>query len=160
MQLQKYLTSNSSKISGRGTNDREINLGDIYVSENPLRNQPDFASVAIGHLKLIVSDIYSSADFFVKLGLRYIKQIENTVVLELRGGTHLILVETKQYLIAAGSNAPFDLMVDDIITTRNDFILLGLSPSEITQKQDHQSFVINSPDGYLITFVSSHIEEV
>jgi|GEM_PF-4130949 catechol-2,3-dioxygenase len=40
-------------------------------------------SVAIGHVKLIVSDVSQATDFFLKLGLRYIHQSDNNAVLEL-----------------------------------------------------------------------------
>ena len=111
--------------------------------------------VAIGHVRLTVSDVSHATDYFVKLGLRYITQSQTLAVLELRGGTHLVLRATDQ-LIAPGTNAPFDLMVDDIATTRRAYEELGLTPSEIKTGRIHSSFTLTGPDGYLIDVTSSH----
>ena len=47
--------------------------------------------VAIGHVTLRVTDIAQSTEYLVSLGLRFIHQGETMAVLELRGGTHLVL---------------------------------------------------------------------
>lgn len=113
-------------------------------------------TVAIGHVQLLVSDVSTSTDFFIKLGLRYIQQSEDIAMLELRGGTHLILKQTKKYIMTAGTKAPFDLMVDNIVATRNACVSNGLYPSPIENDQVHRWFIISGPDGYLITIISSH----
>lgn len=111
--------------------------------------------VAIGHVRLMVSNVPQATDYFVKLGLRYITQSETLAVLELRGGTHLVLRATDQP-IAPGTNAPFDLMVDDVVATRRAYEELGLTPSQIETGRIHSSFTLTGPDGYLITVTSSH----
>lgn len=123
------------------------------ITLNSLDTRP---TVAIGHVQLLVSDVSTATDFFIKLGLRYIHQSEDIAMLELRGGTHLILKQTKRYIMTAGTKAPFDLMVDNIVATRNACVSNGIYPSPIENDQVHQWFVISGPDGYLITIISSH----
>ncbi|BAZ37090.1 glyoxalase/bleomycin resistance protein/dioxygenase [Calothrix sp. NIES-4101] len=130
----------------------------MQLQENILLRQIEARpSAAIGHIKLLVSNVSYATDFFIKLGLRYIHQSEDVAVLELRGGTHLVLIETTKYIIAAGATAHFDLMVDDIVFTRKCYIQLGLFPSEIQTDKLHSYFIISGPDGYSIKIISSHI---
>lgn len=77
-------------------------------------------------------------------------------VLELRGGTHLILMLKDKI---AGGSAPFDLMVDNIRATHERFISLGLSPSPIEARPaiDHEAFTVKEPAGHVITIFSSHV---
>ena len=111
--------------------------------------------LAIGHVRLYVSNVAEARDFFVQIGLRPIAQSEQLAVLELRGGTHLVL-RTSSETIASGINAPFDLMVDDVFATRDTFKKWGLSVSEIETGRIHSSFTLTGPDGYLLTLTSSH----
>ncbi|GAC1492387.1 MAG: hypothetical protein NVS2B14_05070 [Chamaesiphon sp.] len=85
--------------------------------------------VAIGHVRLTVTDVPQAVEFFLKLGLRHIHQSENIAVLELRGGTHLVLRATSQPILS-GTNAPFDLMVDDVEATLQTCVEMGMKPSE------------------------------
>src|SRR5215204_102191 len=49
-------------------------------------------SVWIGHTVLTVGDVDRSADYWQRLGMREIERNEDVAVLELRGGTHLLLL--------------------------------------------------------------------
>ncbi len=111
--------------------------------------------VAIGHVRLNVSNVPEASEFFVKIGLRHITQSEQVAVLELRGGTHLVL-RTISEAVAPGTNAPFDLMVDDVFATRDTFKGLGLTVSEIETGRIHSSFTLTGPDDYLLSVTSSH----
>ena len=110
--------------------------------------------VAIGHVRLLVTDVPQATEFFLQLGLRQIHHSETLAVLELRGGTHLVL--RPQAAIAPGAQAPFDLMVDDVVAARQTYAKLGLTTSEIETGRTHSSFTLTGPDGYLITVTSSH----
>lgn len=122
------------------------------IAKHQQDNRPP---VAIGHVRLVVTDVSKATEFFLKLGLRHITQSDEFAVLELRGGTHLVIRKTSEP-ISSGTNAPFDLMVDDILTARQTFTDWGLTASEITIGRVHKSFVLTGPDGYLITITSSH----
>ncbi len=112
--------------------------------------------VWIGHMFLATTDVEKTATFRRELGMRDIFQSESNVVLELRGGTHLLLEPTDDP-IALGTKAPFDLMVDDIDASHEKFEELGLSPSTIEEGRIHRSFTILDPSGYEITVNSSHV---
>jgi catechol 2,3-dioxygenase-like lactoylglutathione lyase family enzyme len=49
-------------------------------------------SVWIGHTVLTVGDVDRSADYWQGLGMREVERNQHVAVLELRGGTHLVLV--------------------------------------------------------------------
>ena len=115
--------------------------------------------VWFGHMFLAAADVEKTATFMRKLGMRDIFQSESIVVLELRGGTHLLLEPTNDP-IAPGSKAPFDLMVDDIDASHENFEELGLSPSAIEEDRFHRSFTISDPSGYEITVNSSHVSNL
>ncbi len=124
----------------------------------PNRNSNDRPPVAIGHVSLLVSDVGTSTKYFVELGLRSIHESKKFTVLELRGGTHLILSPAKEK-IAPGAKAPFDLMVDDVKVARRKYEEHGMAPSAIANGRIHSSFTMIDPSGYEITITSSHAGE-
>ena len=71
-------------------------------------------------MSLEVEDVGAAYAFFVRHGMRDIFGGEDFGVLELRGGTHLVLSRAKA-TIEPGREAPFDLMVDDIDEARAEF---------------------------------------
>ncbi|HKA52582.1 MAG TPA: VOC family protein [Candidatus Binatia bacterium] len=111
--------------------------------------------VAIGHVSLRIRDIPQATQYFVTLGLRLIHQAQSLAVLEVRGGTHLVLRPTTEP-IAPGTKAPFDLMVDDLSGARREYEAAGLKPSEIETGMVHRWFTLVGPDGYELTVTSSH----
>ena len=110
--------------------------------------------VWIGHALLAVPDLAASRAFFEQLGLRLIEAHERVVILELRGGTHLILVPADK---TTKARASFDLMVDDVDATHAALTQAGLEPSPIEDGDIHRSFTIVEPGGHSITINSSHV---
>jgi Glyoxalase-like domain len=122
------------------------------VSENDLR-----PPVWIGHVVLETDRLEETAEFMRTIGMRSIVQRPEVAVLELRGGTHLVLVAKPEVV---PSDAPFDLMVDDLQATRQHFIGLGLAPKPIERASpDHERFLLREPAGHVITFFSSHVSD-
>ena len=111
--------------------------------------------VWVGHAVLNVGDVNRSADFWQQLGMREVARDAHVAVLELRGGTHLVLVPGAAP--EEDTDAPFDLMVDDLEATHASWTALGLDPSEITRGRIHAAFTVRDPDGYLVTVNSSHV---
>jgi hypothetical protein len=111
--------------------------------------------VAIGHVFLEVSDVAGAARFFVGRGMRPLDEGADYAVLELRGGTHLLLTRARRR-IRPHTEAPFDLMVDDIDAAREDCRRVGLMPSRLRRSPFHRSFTLAGPDGYVFTITSSH----
>ena len=88
--------------------------------------------VAVGHVRLPVTDVAVAERWLESVGLRPIFADASLAVLELRGGTHVVVRKAEQ-LPTSGSAAPFDLMVDDIEAARSDYAAKGLGPSEISR---------------------------
>jgi catechol 2,3-dioxygenase-like lactoylglutathione lyase family enzyme len=110
--------------------------------------------VWIGHAVVTVNDVDSSAAFWCGLGMREVEKNEHVVVLELRGGTHLLLVPGTP---PENADAPFDLMVEDLDATHAEWRARGLQPSPIEKRQFHASFTVRDPNGYRVTVNSSHV---
>jgi catechol 2,3-dioxygenase-like lactoylglutathione lyase family enzyme len=110
--------------------------------------------VWIGHAVLTVGDLSRSAQFWRTVGMREIERNDHVAVLELRGGTHLVLVPgTPEHDV----DAPFDLMVEDLAATHAAWTDLGLDISAIERGRIHSAFVLRDPDGYRVTVNSSHV---
>src|SRR5215468_5802060 len=111
--------------------------------------------VAVGHVWLSSTDVGAAERWLVSVGLRPIFAGDDLAVLELRGGTHVVVRKAEQPP-TGGAAAPFDLMVDDIEAARRDFAEKGLGPSDISRGRIHDSFHLAGPDGYDFTVNSSH----
>ena len=111
--------------------------------------------VAVGHVRLNVTDVGAAARWLETVGLRPIVTMDELAVLELRGGTHVV-VRKAEPPPAPGTGAPFDLMVDDVDATYRDYAEKGLSPSPIRRGRIHDSFDVAGPDGWAFTVNSSH----
>ena len=110
--------------------------------------------VWIGHARLTVSDLGRSADVWRTVGMTEVERNEHIVVLELRGGTHLVLLPGTP---SASADAPFDLMVEDLEATHAEWDQSGLDVSPIQRGRIHSAFVLRDPDGTNITVNSSHV---
>ncbi len=111
--------------------------------------------VAIGHIgPHLVPDLAAGTRFYVALGCRLIAELETLSVLELRGGTHLVLREGE----AAGGKAGFDIMVDDVDATREQYAELGFAPTPIERGTIHDHFTLQDPAGSTLTITSSHAQ--
>jgi catechol 2,3-dioxygenase-like lactoylglutathione lyase family enzyme len=109
--------------------------------------------VWVGHIELTTDKLDASHRFMLALGMRDIVKGDGFAVLELRAGTHLVLLQ--QPSITPGP-ARFDLMVEDLDATHADLTAKGLAPSEIKRGDIHHSFEVQDPSGHVITFNSSH----
>src|SRR5258707_861192 len=86
--------------------------------------------VAVGHVRLAVKDVGAAARWLETVGLRPIVTRDELAVLELRGGTHVV-VRNAAEPPQPGAPAPFDLMVDDVDAAYRDYAEKGLSPAPI-----------------------------
>lgn len=120
----------------------------------PKRRDPR-PPVAVGHVSIAVRDVAGAARWFAALGLREIAAGADYAVLELRGGTHLV-VERAARRIRPGREAPFDLMYDDIDAAHRRCRRLGLKTSRVRAGAIHRSFAVAGPEGYRVTVNSSH----
>jgi len=111
--------------------------------------------VAVGHVHLPTTDVTAAAGWLEAVGLRPIFASADLAVLELRGGTHVVVRKAERPL-EAGTAAPFDLMVDDIEAARRDYGAKGLGPSDISRGRINDAFHLAGPDGHDFTVCSSH----
>ena len=77
-------------------------------------------------------------------------------VLELRGGTHLVL-HPAEVAPVPGTEVGFDLMVEDLVATHAAWTTAGLAPSAIGHGRIHDWFTVADPDGWVLTVNSSHV---
>ena len=86
--------------------------------------------------------------------MRVVGRDAHVVILELRGGTHMVIAPGE---VSAPGPAPFDLMVDDLRATHAHWESIGLAPSAIEHGNIHDAFTVTDPDGYVVTVNSSHV---
>jgi len=106
----------------------------------------------VGHVTLTVRDVASAYEFYRGLGMRPVHQDDGFGIVELRGGTHVLLQSGEP----AGGDAPFDLMVDDLPGTHRAWTSEGLEVSEIITGDVHDVFVLTDPDGHRFVVYDSH----
>jgi Glyoxalase/Bleomycin resistance protein/Dioxygenase superfamily len=114
----------------------------------------DRPPVWTGHLLLSSSDPINAARFYEKLGMRPVQLDDTFCVLELRGGTHLAIRLDRE---RAADPAPWDLMVDDLDATHDQWDSVGIPVSAISPGPPHRSFEVTDPDGHGVTVRDSHV---
>ena len=107
----------------------------------------------IGHALLTVSDLPKSADFWVAIGMREIELNDEVAIMELRGGTHLLLLPGTP----TPADAPFDLMVEDVAAARARWSEQGFTVSDLEHMHSHDSFWLSDPDGTRVLVNSTHV---
>ena len=132
------------------------------------------SELAVAHLVFKVADLESSCQFYSNLGLPPFAIDEKVAIIELRGGTHLLLLEVDQ-LAAEGVaqsltgqfhkrfSEQFDLMIkgkglNELKKYRLELISRGIAAGEIPDETffGHHLFCIRDPDGNGITIYTSH----
>lgn len=113
--------------------------------------------IAVGHVMLHVSSVEDSARFYALLGCRPVYAKPEMAILELRGGTHLMLFSGEP----GGREHPgFDLIVDDLPGYAARLRTAGVLCGEIErhERSGHDLFTLCDPDGYVITCYSDHTD--
>src|ERR1043166_4518922 len=107
------------------------------------KNRP---AIWIGHVTRRVQDVRKSAEFFQTLGLRPVWAGAQMAILELRGGTHLLLFpDIRQHKTIP--NDEFDLMVEDIKASHKVVQSAGTKVSKLKRDRFHTYFEASDPDG-------------
>jgi catechol-2,3-dioxygenase len=132
------------------------------------------SELAVAHLVFKVADLKSSCQFYANLGIPPFAIDGESAIVELRGGTHLILLSVDQ-LAGEGVaesltgqfhkrfSEQFDLMIkgkglDELKKYRLELISRGITAGEIPDETffGHYLFCIKDPDGNGITIYTSH----
>jgi catechol 2,3-dioxygenase-like lactoylglutathione lyase family enzyme len=123
----------------------------------------DAPAVGIGHLWLTVADVARSCRFYLDLGLTPVHEDAETGILELRGGTHLLLF--RQGAGPPGPAGPqrVDLMIAgralaDLEAFRDGLAARGIAPGPIPNQDfyGHRLFEVADPDGNTVVVATSH----
>ncbi len=135
-------------------------------------------AAALAHFILKVNDIGISYQFYTNLGLRPSGTFSDLAIIELRGGTHILLFSkndespfplTSSQLGQRGGffSERLDLMIDgksrsDLELYRAALIEKGLSVDAIAKDKffGHYYFQLADPDGNGITVYTSHTGEL
>ena len=112
--------------------------------------------VWVGHITMNTPTLKESTAAMLQVGMRPIVENENIAVLELRGGTHIVLRQTED---AEPIDTEFDFMVEDVDATHAEYAAKGLSVSEIRRGRIHDSFTFTEPGGNRITVNSTHVSD-
>jgi catechol-2,3-dioxygenase len=132
------------------------------------------SELAVGHLVFKVANLKSSCEFYSNLGIPPFTIEERVAIIELRGGTHLLLLEVDQ-LAGEGVaesltgqfherfSEQFDLMIkgkglNELKKYRLELISRGIAAGEIPDETffGHHLFCMKDPDGNGITIYTSH----
>lgn len=129
--------------------------------------------VGVGHMSLSVADVETSNRFYVTLGLRNVGKGDDMAILELRGGTHLLLFQSGG--VSAEADSPFeqaaagaiDLMIEgrtfeELDAYRTALITGGIHPDPIPDQRyfGHYIFKATDPDGNEVTVSTSHASDL
>ena len=130
--------------------------------------------LAVAHLVLKVADLKSSCQFYSNLGIPPFAIEDKVAIIELRGGTHLLLLEFDQLAVEGVAQSltgqfhkrfseQFDLMikgkgVNELKKYRSELISRGIAAGEIPDETffGHHLFCIKDPDGNGVTIYTSH----
>ena len=112
--------------------------------------------VWIGHVRMNSRSVEETTAFMLNIGMRSIVQNDRISVLELRGGTHLVIAGAED---GEPGDAEFDLMVEDVDATYAEYAAKGLTVSDIQRGRIHDSFILTEPGGNRITVNSTHVSD-
>ena len=104
----------------------------------------------IGHMAFPATDVAELVDFYTSIGMRLVVNMGRAAILELRGGTHLILQQ------GSDADGTLDLIVDDIDETWSVLDAAGAKPSSIKRGNPHDRFVATDPQGNTLVVNSNH----
>jgi hypothetical protein len=114
----------------------------------------DRPSVWTGHIAVESSRPGAAAAFYEQIGMHTVFANDDIAVLELRGGTHLVILKSEH---AEPKPVSWDLMVDDLTATHDAWRAAGLPVTEITSGRIHDVFTVTDPDGHAIVVQSTHV---
>lgn len=104
----------------------------------------------IGHLSIAATDVGTLTEFYSKIGMRLVVNMGRAAILELRGGTHLIVQR------GTPGEGALDLIVDDVDETRTLLEAAGAQPGPITRGNPHDWFTATDPEGNTLMVNSNH----
>jgi catechol 2,3-dioxygenase-like lactoylglutathione lyase family enzyme len=135
-------------------------------------------AAALGHFVMKVANLGVSYKFYAALGLRPIGIFPDVAIIELRGGTHILLfpendeapfslTSSRLGQRAAFSNEHLDLLINgktkaELEAYREILLKNGIAADAIAQEKffGHDCFQLADPDGHGITVYTTHAGEL
>ena len=135
-------------------------------------------AAALGHFVMKVVNLSASYQFYADFGLRQIGKYPDVAIIELRGGTHILLIPENveaPFKLApsrlgqrgAFFNEHIDLMISgktkrELEAYRKTLLKNGMAAGEIAPKAffGHYYFQLTDPDGHGITVYTSHVGDL
>ena len=111
--------------------------------------------IAVGHVRLRAVGVRAAASRLEAIGVRPIVVRDSLAVMELRGGTHIVMRELEGDA-EAEHQAAWDFMVDDIEHAHQLLAGAGFDVTEIERGTIHDSFVATAPEKFRVEVTSSH----
>ena len=113
-------------------------------------------AVWIGHAGPVeVPDLDRAVAFYESIGLHRIHGNDSMVALQLRGGTHLVLLAADGAV--EPTVLPFDLMVDDLGALRDRLDGAGFAVGPVERGGAHERFDVRDPAGHRVRIHDSHV---
>ena len=123
---------------------------------------PNPPEIGVGHIAVTVSDVAASARFYASLGLQPCHEGGGIAILELRGGTHLLLF-SQEVAAAIPTVERVDLMISgrtrsELEAYRDGVLALGLKAAPIPNEDfyGHYMLSLSDPDGNEVIVATSH----
>ena len=104
----------------------------------------------IGHLSMPAGDVPALTAFYGRIGMRVVVDSDTFAILELRGGTHLILTP------GTPGETTLDVIVGDIDDTHRVLDQAGARPTRIHRGFPHDRFQARDPEGNVLLVNSDH----
>jgi catechol 2,3-dioxygenase-like lactoylglutathione lyase family enzyme len=108
-----------------------------------------------GHIVLQTRDTAVAARFYERIGMRPVEVGEHFAVLEMRGGTHLVILYDPEHVEPGAVG--WDLMVEDLDAAHDEWQAEGLEVTVIVDGSPHRSFEVTDPDGHVLVVRDSHV---
>ncbi len=104
----------------------------------------------IGHMSITAANVDAMTNFYTAIGLRLVVNMGHASIVELRGGTHLIIQSGEPGL------ATLDFIVDDIDEAQTVLDAEGASTSSIRRGHPHDRFIATDLEGNTVVVNSDH----
>jgi len=101
-------------------------------------------------MSITADNVDRLTDFYTDVGLRLVVKMGRSSIVELRGGTHIIIRAGR------GGQATLDFIVDDIDETRSVLERAGAVVTAIRRGNPHDSFMATDPEGNELAVHSTH----
>ena len=110
----------------------------------------------VSHSSMVTRNLDQTEAFLLAIGCRKIFRGDEVAVLEVRGGTHIVVEPDDKH---TPGDVSFDLMVEDIDATYAAFTEAGHDVTELSRGKIHDWFHVTDPAGNRFKINSTHVPD-